>query len=55
MLDTYKISLFDICLMFIEKDIRGKRGGLNQETLKKKSGITHILHPLWGEAIIVYA
>ena len=35
MLDTYIILLFDICLMFIEKDIKGERGGLNQTTLKK--------------------
>ena len=35
MLDTYIISLFDISLMFIEKDIRGERGGLNQGTGEK--------------------
>ena len=51
MLDTNIISLFDISLMFIEKDIRGERGGLNQKTLKKIV-LTHILHPLWGEAKI---
>ena len=35
MLDTYMISLFDISLTFIEKDIRGERGGLNQKTFKQ--------------------
>ena len=44
MLDTYIISLFDISLMFIEKDTRGERSGLNQKTLKKMC-LTDILRP----------